>query len=80
MYRCTTLHNLDLSLVSDPDANLLSVTAGNPLFGWWELGSAITGNMDGHPSEADFSPATPKNEEAANLMHSAVPFALVAHR
>ena len=64
------------------DANLLFVTSGNPLFGWWEHGSAITGDVDKHLAEADFSPVTPKNEEAANsnLMHSAVAFALIAHR
>ena len=57
-----------------------SVTAGNPLFGWWELGSAIIGDMDERQDKVDFSPATPRNEEAGNFMRDVVPFALVTQR
>ncbi|KAL0051564.1 hypothetical protein WJX82_009947 [Trebouxia sp. C0006] len=37
---------------------------GNPLFGWWELGSAIIGDVSVSSPAADFSPCTPHRSEA----------------
>ncbi len=43
---------------------LLFASAGNPLFGWWELGSAIIGDVSVSSPAADFSPCTPHRSEA----------------
>ena len=48
-----------------PDiCKLRLLSAGNPLFGWWELGSAVIGDMSDCPPAADFSPCTPHRREA----------------
>lgn len=43
---------------------MLFASAGNPLFGWWELGSAVIGDVPDCPPAADFSPCTPHRSEA----------------
>ncbi|KAL3138559.1 hypothetical protein ABBQ32_006333 [Trebouxia sp. C0010 RCD-2024] len=56
---------------------------GNPLFGWWELGSAIVGDvqLDPHqPHSSNPNPAAPSNAAAAVVAQDAAPFALVAQR
>ncbi|DBB00114.1 TPA: hypothetical protein ACH3X1_013965 [Trebouxia sp. C0004] len=40
---------------------------GNPLFGWWELGSAVVGYVSDCPHAADFSPCTPHRSEATEM-------------
>ena len=58
--------------------------AGNPLFGWWEMGSAIVGNEELHGRGAANGPglssATLKNDKGHTMMQDVVPFALLAQR
>jgi len=47
---------------------VLLTDAGNPLFGWWELGAAIVGDTPGgHVTAADISPCTTKVNEANEM-------------
>lgn len=62
----------------------LNACAGNPLFGWWEMGSAIVGDeeLHGHraANEPDLSSATRRSDEDNTMMQDVVPFALLVHR